>query len=210
MSNTTITIMLGGALIASVMFGTPANASPQQVDFANPAFAPVAGPTSIPVGAADFCKRDRADCAPNAHPVNVETLTPASWSQLVAVNDDVNRTIVPETDQQLYHVAEYWTYPTKNAGDCEDIALQKRKELIQQGWDASALLMTVVRERSGEGHAVLMVRTDRGDLILDNQNAQVLVWNATPYEYVKRQSQADASKWVGLNDDRATITAAAN
>ena len=55
-----------------------------------------------------------------------------------------------------------------------------------------------------------MVRTDRGDLILDNQNARVLVWTDTPYEYIKRQSQADAGRWVGLNDDRATITAAAN
>ena len=67
--------------------------------------------------------------------------------------------------------------------------------------------MTVVRERNGDGHAVLMVRTDRGDLILDNQDGRVLVWNETPYEYIKRQSQADAGKWVGLNDDRATVMA---
>jgi predicted transglutaminase-like cysteine proteinase len=212
MSNIT-RITMGGALIALISFGTPAeaaNAGVQPVDFANPAFAPVTGPTSIPVGAAQFCKANRNDCGPNNRPVPAEMLTQASWQQLTAVNDEVNRKIVPETDEQLYHVAEYWTYPTKGAGDCEDIALQKRKELIAAGWDASALLMTVVRERDGEGHAVLMVRTDRGDLILDNQSAEVLVWNQTPYEYIKRQSQTDASKWVGLNDDRPTITAAVN
>ena len=55
-----------------------------------------------------------------------------------------------------------------------------------------------------------MVRTDRGDLVLDNQDGTVLVWNDTPYEFIKRQSQADAGKWVGIDDDRATIIAAAN
>jgi predicted transglutaminase-like cysteine proteinase len=206
-------ITVGGALVALISFGSPAQGAAggvQQVDFSNPAFAPVTGPTSIPVGAAEFCKANRNDCAPDAHVVPIEALTNKSWQQLTAVNDSVNRNIIPETDEQLYHVAEYWTYPTKGAGDCEDIALQKRKELIAAGWDQSTLLMTVVREHNGDGHAVLMVRTDRGDLILDNQAAQVLVWNQTPYEYIKRQSQTDAGKWVGLNDDRPVITAAAN
>ena len=207
-------ITVGGALVALISFGSPANASNvgvQPVDFANPAFAPVTGPTSIPMGAAQFCRDNRNDCLPDSRMVPVETLTNKSWQQLTAVNDSVNRNIIPETDEQLYHVAEYWTYPTKGAGDCEDIALEKRKQLIAAGWDESTLLMTVVRERDGEGHAVLMVRTDRGDLILDNQAAQILVWNQTPYEYIKRQSQSDAGKWVGLNDDRTTvITAATN
>jgi predicted transglutaminase-like cysteine proteinase len=207
MSNT-ITVTLGGTLIAFAMFTSPAAAS-SPVDLSNPAFAPVTGTTSIPVGAADFCKRDRAACAPNAHVVEVEPLTPQSWSQLVAINDDVNSTIVPETDEDLYHVAEYWTYPD-GRGDCEDIALEKQRDLVKAGWDPSTLLMTVVRERDGNGHAVLMVRTDRGDLVLDNQNGKILTWNATNYEFIKRQSQADAGKWVGLNDDRATIIAAAN
>jgi hypothetical protein len=70
--------------------------------------------------------------------------------------------------------------------------------------------MTVVRERNGNGHAVLMVRTDRGDLVLDNQNARVLVWQDTPYEFIKRQSQSDPGKWVGIADSRGTKVAAAN
>src|SRR3569833_1988036 len=205
MSNT-ITITLGGMLIASVMFTTPASAS-SSVDLAHGTVAPVTGPTSIPVGAADFCRRDRAVCQPNAHVVDVETLTQASWSQLTSVNDNVNATIVPETDEELYHKAEYWTYPD-GRGDCEDIALEKQRELVNAGWDPSTLLMTVVRERDGNGHAVLMVRTDRGDVILDNQVGKVLLWKDTNYEYIKRQSQADTGKWVGLIDDRATIVTA--
>jgi len=139
MSNT-VRITVSGTLIALVMFGSPAIASPaansSSVDLSNPAFAPVTGPTSIPVGAADFCRRDRADCAPSAHVIEFETLTEASWENLVAVNDDVNAKIVPETDQDLYHMAEFWTYPD-GRGDCEDIALEKRRELVTAGWDPS-------------------------------------------------------------------------
>ncbi len=58
-------------------------------------------------------------------------------------------------------------YPP-TAGDCEDIALLKRRDLIEKGWPVGALLMTVVRQANGEGHAVLTVLTDRGDLVLDN------------------------------------------
>lgn len=207
MSNT-IRVTLGGTLIACVMFTSPANAS-SPVDLSNPAFAPVSGPTSIPVGADDFCRRDRQACLPNAHVVEVETLTQASWDQLIAVNDDINASIVPETDEDLYHVAEYWTYPD-GRGDCEDIALAKQRQLVRDGWDPSTLLMTVVRERDGNGHAVLMVRTDRGDVVLDNQNGKVLLWNDTDYQFIKRQSQANAGKWVAINDDRATVIAASN
>lgn len=207
MSNT-IRVTLGGTLIACVMFTSPANAS-SPVDLSNPAFAPVSGPTSIPVGADDFCRRDRQACLPNAHVVDVETLTQASWDQLIAVNDDINASIVPETDEDLYHVAEYWTYPD-GRGDCEDIALAKQRQLVRDGWDPSTLLMTVVRERDGNGHAVLMVRTDRGDVVLDNQNGKVLLWNDTDYQFIKRQSQANAGKWVAINDDRATVIAASN
>jgi predicted transglutaminase-like cysteine proteinase len=207
MSNT-ISVTLGGTLIAFVMFTSPAAAS-SPVDLSNPAFAPVTGATSIPVGAADFCRRDRDACGANAHVVEVEQLTEQSWNQLVAVNDQVNASIVPETDEDLYKLAEYWTYP-EGRGDCEDIALEKQRELVKAGWDRSALLMTVVRERDGNGHAVLMVRTDRGDLVLDNQNGKVLLWKDTNYQYIKRQSQTDAGKWVGLNDNRATVIAAAN
>ena len=128
----------------------------------------------------------------------------------VAVNASVNRTIVPVTDEELYQVAEYWTYP-QGYGDCEDIALEKRRELIDDGWDPSTLLMAVVREANGNGHAVLMVRTDRGDLVLDNQDGMVLVWTETPYQFVKRQSQANPGQWVDIVDNRGiAIVAASN
>ena len=192
--------------MAAFILAMPARADTTLVDFSNPAFAPTGKTTSIPIGAAEFCRSHQADCAKNLKPVEAMPLSEDRWSQLVDVNNVVNGAVVPVTDEDYYKVAEYWAYPD-GFGDCEDFALAKRKALIADGWNASTLLITVVRERNGNGHAVLMVRTDRGDLVLDNQSGRVLLWNETPYQYLKRQSQANAGQWVDIVDDRATVVA---
>src|SRR5262249_53100064 len=78
----------------------------------------------------------------------------------------------------------------------------KRKMLMQAGWPRQALLITVVRDEQGDGHAVLTAKTDKGEFILDNQNEDVLLWSETGYRFVKRQSQDDPSVWVALGDPR--------
>jgi predicted transglutaminase-like cysteine proteinase len=82
-------------------------------------------------------------------------------------------------------------------GDCEDYQLMKRKLLIEAGLPRRSLRMTVVIDENGEGHAVLTVRTDRGDLILDNKTDDVLEWFRTNYRYIKRES-AEITGWVFL------------
>ncbi len=67
---------------------------------------------------------------------------------------------------------------------------------MQAGWPREALLITVVRDKKGDGHAVLTVKTDHGEFILDNQEPQILPWNKTGYRFVKRQSQSDPNVWV--------------
>lgn len=193
------------ALVALLGFASPAAAG--QLDFANAAFAPVTGPTSIPIGHSEFCKVHGEECGANARVVDAMALTEGRWEELVQVNNTMNDTIVPITDADLYQVDELWTYPD-GYGDCEDIALAKRRQLIDAGWDASTLLMAVVRETNGNGHAVLMVRTDRGDLVLDNQDGMVRVWTETPYQYIKRQSQENAGVWVDIVDDRVVVATA--
>jgi predicted transglutaminase-like cysteine proteinase len=187
------------------MLALPAFAA--SIDTANPAFAQVGGLTSIPVGHAEFCRAHRSECGRNARVVDAMELNEARWTELLSINQEFNVGIVPVTDDDLYQVAEYWTYP-EGFGDCEDIALAKRRALIQHGWSPSTLLMAVVRQPNGEGHAVLMVRTDRGDLVLDNQDGLVKVWNDTPYQFLKRQSQTNSAQWVDIIDDRAVHVAA--
>ena len=81
---------------------------------------------------------------------------------------------------------------------------------MQEGWPREALLMTVVRDQHGEGHAVLTVKTDRGELILDNQTNDILYWSDTGYRFVKRQSQSDPNVWVSLGEPRAAPATASS
>ena len=81
----------------------------------------------------------------------------------------------------------------------------KRQMLLQRGWPASALLITVVRQANGDGHAVLTVRTDRADYILDNLNTEIKPWNETPYVYLKRQATQHSGKWEDIADGTALL-----
>lgn len=167
-------------------------------------FMATAGKTAQPIGHYDFCRRYPAECAMTTpHGARV-TLTPAAWNALVKVNATINLRITAATDEEVYGRAEFWEFPD-TYGDCEDIALLKRAILIEDGWPAGALLITVVRQPNGEGHAVLTVLTDRGDLILDNLHPRVRVWNETDYVYVKRQSETHSGQWTAIEDARTTL-----
>jgi predicted transglutaminase-like cysteine proteinase len=177
------------------------------VDLNNPAFARTVGPTSIPIGHMEFCRRNREDCGPNASVSEAAALSEQRWYELVAANNQLNAEIVPVTDLDYYQVGELWAYPD-GYGDCEDFALAKRRVLMESGWDPSTLLIAVVRQANGDGHAVLMVRTDRGDLVLDNLDSTIRIWSETPYQFIKRQSQSNAGEWVLIDDSRQVVTVA--
>ena len=168
------------------------------------AFMTLAGPTSPPIGHYEFCRRLPGDCSQRAATADPMVLTPARWQTLLDVNYQVNSTIRPETDMQVYGKPEYWNYPT-TAGDCEDYALLKRKFLIEHGFPVSDLLMTVVLQPNGDGHAVLTVHTDRGDFILDNMRQKVLLWSDTEYTYVKRQSSLNDARWDKISDGHPAL-----
>jgi predicted transglutaminase-like cysteine proteinase len=172
-------------------------------------YAPVGDPTSVPAGYLQFCRYNQADCAAEHEDARDVVLSKTAWRDLKLVNDRVNRAIEPMTDEDNYGVAEYWGYPVNGRGDCEDYVLLKRKLLVDAGWPRSALLVTVVRDKKGDGHAVLMVKTDRGEFVLDNQEARILPWQDTGYRYVKRQSQEDQNVWVSLGDTQTTAVVAA-
>jgi len=159
----------------------------------------VFGQSSAPVGFIKFCAISPQDCRRTAKFHGRVDLTPARWQELEEINHIVNSTVVPVTDEELYGEVERWSYP-KRYGDCEDYVLLKRKLLAQRGWPMSALLITVVRDEIGDGHAVLTVRTAQGDFMLDNKRKDVLVWHKVPYQYVKRQSYLNPALWVSLEE----------
>ncbi len=155
------------------------------------------GRTLPPIGYVDFCRTRKKECqTPSGEAVRV-VMSDARWQDLRRVTTRINEKIEPVSDQDLYNVIEYWTYPTTR-GDCEDYVLLKKRELIALGWPPSTLLITVLRDENGDGHAVLTVTTDQGDYILDNRTDEVLFWRDTGYSYIKRQSQEHPSVWVSL------------
>lgn len=176
---------------------------------ANQASMKVVGKANPPIGHYQFCQLNSDECQALPSDSGPHRLTEQSWQALLEVNYDVNSKVMPLTDIEIYGVEERWAYPI-SVGDCEDFALLKRKLLIERGFSASDLLMTVVLQPNGEGHAVLTVRTDRGDFVLDNMRNKVLLWSETEYTYLKRQSSSHAGRWVKLQDGRASVVGSVN
>ena len=125
-------------------------------------------------------------------------LTPQTWTQLIRVNGRFNAKIRSVTDWARTGKLDVWSV-SGNAGDCEDYALQKRKELIHLGWPSHSTLIAIVVDPRFGSHAVLVARTSKGDFVLDNLRKTVMAWHETPYRWVKRQSTADPRKWVRLS-----------
>jgi predicted transglutaminase-like cysteine proteinase len=195
--NTGIKLALFGAIL-----GLTAGIAEAAV--ADGPFMPTTGRTSQPIGHYEFCQSHGSECNVRSSGSQRIRLTPQLWNQLVAVNAEVNLAVKPATDQEIYGRPEVWAYPGAR-GDCEDLVLLKRRDLIEQGWPVGALLITVVRQKNGEGHAVLTVETDRGDLVLDSLQPRVLVWNETDYQYVKRQSETNSGQWMAIDDARTNL-----
>ena len=159
--------------------------------------------TTQPIGHYELCQQIPTECAQRSGRAAPVELTRTLWKEVVSINNDVNEQVSPRTDQEMWGKEEVWSYP-RGQGDCEDYVLEKRRRLMDLGVPAGNLLITVVRQRNGAGHAVLTMRTSLGDFVLDNLEGKVLDWTKTDYTYLKRQSERNSGVWVAVTDSRAT------
>jgi predicted transglutaminase-like cysteine proteinase len=164
-------------------------------------YARISKPTNTPRGWTDFCVRYISECDVPRLPAQDIVQTPAHLKLIAKINHFVNTDIKPMSDQDHWGVADRWDIPSDGYGDCEDYALLKRKMLIEEGLPRQALLMTIVKDQHNEGHAVLTVKTDQGELILDNIVDEVLPWQNVPYHFIKRQAQENPNQWVALEGE---------
>ena len=162
-----------------------------------------------PIGWIGFCKKNPGECNLASTKTRRVSMTDDVWNLLVVTNASVNQSVEASSDMAHWGVNESWDYPTNGRGDCEDYALQKRKMLIKAGLPRQALLITVVLDRRGDGHAVLMVRTNRGDFILDNQYREIMAWDKTGYIYLRRMSEENPNSWVSMKEGAADVHVAA-
>lgn len=190
--------ILFGLVAGGFTLVAPASAQPTKIALATPMAVEAAA--KAPIGWIQFCRSSPSDCSVSPLSAQRMKLTPTRIAELDRVNRRVNAEVQPMTDQEQFGVEELWTYPTAGFGDCEDYVLEKRRRLIEAGWPRQSLLITVVRDLKGDGHAILTVVTDRGDYALDNQADDVKPWFETGYTFIKRQSQTDPNLWVLLGD----------
>jgi len=189
--------IIAASLAAALTFG----ALPAFGFLARPVIFPVMeAVTKPPRGWIQFCADNPEDCKrPEAEPRDL-TLTPDLLQQLFSINAFANDRVKWTSDAALYGTEERWAYPL-DRGDCEDVVLLKRRMLAKAGWPIGALLITTVRDQDSirGAHAVLAVRSDRGELILDNRTPEILFWYETSYHFLARQSPTDPNVWLAFS-----------
>ena len=119
------------------------------------------------------------------------------------VNRQVNRSLASASDWKIYGRRDYWALPLSRpgraaAGDCEDFVMEKRHRLLAAGFPMAQLSIALLRTRWGETHAVLLVETDEGALVLDNRSSDVRPWWRLKERWIMRQSPENPSAWVAV------------
>lgn len=152
-----------------------------------------------PPGFLSFCSAEPEICSTEGLP-QLAMLTDARRAELERINQAINHRIRERPDEMTVgSISDDWQLP-RTVGDCEDFAIAKKKALLEQGWPASSLLLTV-GWLGDEGHTVLTVRTNEGDLILDNRTDTIQDWSQTPYRYFARQAPGAGSEWMRIAED---------
>lgn len=158
-------------------------------------FVPEKGRVSAPPGAQALCQTYRWACSASSekrHPSRSELRL------IQQINAYVNRTVRPVEDAKQYGVVERWAMPTRRGGDCEDYALAKKLELIRRGVTPQRLLLATVLDRKRNAHAVLVYRSDQGDLVLDNLTNRIKNWRDTRYVFLRMQDPKNPRGWVNV------------
>lgn len=163
-------------------------------------------PAIRPAAMDRFCETFPEECrkTPGAA---VAVLSPAHWAELQAVNQAVNAAITPGPDG----AEDVWSLGA-GRGDCDDYAVEKRHQLVARGWPAGAVSLAVARIPGGEHHLVVVVRTHRGDFVLDSLTDRIRAWDRTGYRWAMRSSAGDPRVWhaIGPAFDPRAPTGASN
>ena len=157
----------------------------------------VSGQVSAPPsGAVNLCQSYPWACSRNAKDDAVDR-------QLLQIITDINRLINREihyiSDLTQFKIPEHWALPTSRGGDCEDYALLKKQKLVDIGISPQALLIATVLDKRRKGHAVLVVRTTYGDMVLDIVTNRVLPWADTGYFFLRMQNPNAPEGWVTIS-----------
>lgn len=111
----------------------------------------------------------------------LENLRDVQGQSLKAMADRVNDLVNEKryiVDSKNWGQSDYWATPVEflqRGGDCEDFAIMKYAALRSLGVPEERLRLAIVQDtRKNIPHAVLVVYTDQGAYVLDNQTQYLL------------------------------------
>ena len=171
--NITLKAAVAGVLLAASLFGA-AEVSANT------------GSVATPIAMKFFCRSNPGECVGGRGQV---TMSDDLAVLLKTVTTRVNNSIGYTSER-----VDRWTL-NPSRGDCEDYVLSKRSALIRQGVSSGALRIAFTYTRRGVPHAVLVVKTNQGDYVLDNMNNKVVSLQASGYN-IAMMSSANPLRWV--------------
>lgn len=151
---------------------------------------------------AEYCKRSTNHCAANYDTDVYIPLTQHLLDVLHSVNTGVNKYIKPKHDNENYG-GDYYTVATpgpdgKAYGDCDDYALTKLS-ILEKFIPKTAMSLAFVHIlKNGEydgAHAILVVRTLKGELVLDNLSDKLKSPQATGYKFIGMTEPHNQAAW---------------
>src|ERR1700716_1932821 len=156
-----------------------------------------ASPTLAPFQHVRFCLRYPSDCKTNPTENERIDLDAQTSELLKRVNHSVNISIIPTPKSYGPNLGDGWTI-APDMGDCNDYAVTKRHELLENGLPSKALRLSVVKTASGIGHLVLVVVRTKGDVVVDDPTEVIRSWQSTDYHWLKVQSATDSKFWYQI------------
>ena len=159
--------------------------------------------TLPPMAFTQFCLKYPSDCKQQRLLFGGDRveLNKMRWTELENINRTVNSSIQPERNEDGLAGEKWLLGPAR--GDCNDYAVTKRHQLIARGWPTRTVLLSEVATVSGEHHLVTIVRTNGGDLVLDNLTDRILPWSRTPYRWVRIQTPKNPNYWASISERNA-------
>lgn len=115
-------------------------------------------------------------------------------------------------DKANYGSTDYWATPVEffqRGGDCEDYAIAKYTALRMLGVPENRLRIAIVQDlQKNIPHAVLIVYTDKGAMVLDNQNKAML--NANRISHYKPIFSINQNAWWLHTAPKTPVTVVAS
>ena len=112
-----------------------------------------------------------------------------SYSIVESINRKVNASVSYMSDSEQFGVPECWSEARSGFDDCDGYALLKRAMLKEQGFDEDKIHIAtcwINVKADDTGHCVLIVETDKGQFVLDNnlKDPVSLNFQAADYKYI--------------------------